>query len=37
MDDGTIFHISMKEEAPPFYHQQKQRIHPLRVLSLPPL
>ena len=23
MDDGTIFHISMKEEAPPFYHQQK--------------
>jgi len=23
MDDGTIFHISMKKEAPPFYHQQK--------------
>jgi hypothetical protein len=23
MDDGTIFHISMKKESPPFYHQQK--------------
>ena len=32
MDDGTIFHISMKEEASYFTMNKKQRIPPFLLL-----